>query len=152
MRVTMLLLLLGLFSACSTTQSAPAPAGASASAPSGADEAAIMSGAKVGRSPGDRVHELHQRFQSILAERLKKANVEVSVDSGMLQRDFLLNGARRLVEDRASSDAISQAEQDVVRFADALIENATPTETGRRIGEGTFSKVRDLLCPLYPFC
>ena len=149
MRLPSVLLLLGLFLACSSTRSAPGPAKVSSS---GVGEAAATPSMQGDGSEDGRVQELYQRFQSILAERIKGKNIEVSNESGLLQRELLLKGAQTLVRDRAGSEAVRKAEQDVVRFADALIENATPTETGRRIGESTFAKVYHLLCPLYPFC
>lgn len=74
----------------------------------------------------------------------------VTRESAELTSDFIKSGAERAVQQDPTGRRRPEADQNVKRLIDKMVDVAR-SEDGR-IGEGTFMQSMKSLCPIWPFC
>ena len=98
--------------------------------------------------------ELADLFAKAAATVFERAKGATSPDSAALLRDFMGEGANRLVSDKKTSDREISASVDLMkRFANEMVKQGARQPAGRLLlSEASFAAAQRSVCPLYPFC
>jgi hypothetical protein len=105
-------------------------------------------------SPTDRLaldltkEAIDEFSRQLTAGRLPR--IDVSRESALSTSDFIRHGAEVAIQEDPLGRRRSEAERNVRRLVDTMIEVSIP-EQGK-IGETTLEKASRSFCPLWPFC
>jgi hypothetical protein len=100
------------------------------------------------KPPPDRIRV---RYFRIVYERLDQANAEVT--AGANERIIgIVNEGAAMVESGGSADAYARGDDGFRIFVDRLVEAGREAANRVRVTGEVVARVRDAICPLFPFC
>jgi hypothetical protein len=108
--------------------------------------------AKQSSDASNNDNQLASEFIAIAYEHIDQSNIFIDPTARQLLDDFVVQGAARLREEPSSDEALRTAEENLVVFVEALVDEAILTDDGAWvITEESFANALKR-CPLWPFC
>src|SRR5687767_10856897 len=99
-------------------------------------------------SPG---HPLEDQLWGIVAAGAASAGLPFTPPCEIELREFIEAGVARLLDTGAGTQEIAQAEENLRRLIQGMVAEVQASG-GSVLTEISFRKIKDLLCPIYPFC